>query len=674
MPITRRAALGLLASSTFFLTVPIRAQQTKTDVPNPTIALNFDQGVASGDPRPDSVMLWTRAAPVTEGAPEAQKETGEVALLLQLSETENFDKVLYEALLQTNEGADYTVRAFVDGLQADRYYYYRFLGGEQTQSRTGRTRTAPANEQDSDVKLAFASCQSFEQSYYGSWARMIADDKAAAVDDKIQFVLHLGDFIYERSWNKRYDGSDQARYVPPFPDGAKTEENRYAVSLADYRHIYKTYLGDPWLQEARARWPFVCTWDDHEFSNDNFQSYSHYGEEPVLEAQRKYEANQAWFEYIPAVMDEMENGPAHDFRPIAELAQQADANAAARDSLCIYRRLTWGRNLDVVLTDTRSYRSPPCLDKHMASSLGLPQASSKLIAIADAGRAYNNDQPPALLPYGDGSTPNPWQDREPGSCLGMAQRDWFLSQLEASTARWKLWGNAIPLLSLRIDLSAIPLAGYEDSPMSTDSWEGFPHEVNYLMTQIQNRQIGGVVSLSGDHHLHAAGTVQPRSGKAPLKAVIADFAVAGISSSPIYEDIKAQPATGTAAFRPLVYTELDGAEQPMWNLTMMQGVLASYAFDQTGFDSLADWLGPNTANRGLKFIDTNTNGYGIAKFGSTEMAVSLVSVPPTFSKFSEPPEITYTARFTLPLWQGGQAPEPQGPDFIGQPPFPFAQS
>ncbi|MFT6958915.1 MAG: alkaline phosphatase D [Halieaceae bacterium] len=674
MPITRRAVLGFLSSSTFFLTVPARAQPATTDGPEPTIALTFDQGVASGDPRSDSAMLWTRAVPKTVEAPSGDGQIRPVALLLQLSKSENFDEVFYEALLQTNESADYTVRAFVDGLQADRHYYYRFLGGEQTQSRTGRTRTAPAKGQDSDVKLAFASCQSFEQSYYGSWARMIADDKAAAVDDKIQFVLHLGDFIYERSWNKRYDGSDQARYVPPFPDGAKTEENRYAVSLADYRHVYKTYLGDPWLQEARARWPFVCTWDDHEFSNDNFQSYSHYGEEPLLEAQRKYEANQAWFEYIPAVMDEVESGPAHDFRPTTKLTQQADPNAAARDSLCIYRRLSWGKNLDVVLTDTRSYRSPPCLDKHMTSSLGLPQPSSNLIAIADAGRAHNNNQPPALLPYGDGSTPNPWQHREPGSCLGLAQRDWFLSQLEASTARWKVWGNAIPLLPLRMDLSAIPLAGYEDSPMSIDSWEGFPHEVNYLMTQIQDRQIGGVVSLSGDHHLHAAGTVQPSTGKSPLQAVIADFAVAGISSSPVYEDIKAQPAADTAAFRPLVYTELDGAEQPLWNLTMMRGVLASYAFDQTGLDSLANWLGPNNANHGLKFVDANTNGYGIATFEATQMMVSLVSIPPTLRTFSEPPEITYTAQFTLPLWQGGQTPEPQGPDFIGQPPFPFAQS
>ena len=58
--------------------------------------------------------------------------------------------------------------------------------------------------------------------------------------------------------------------MPPFPDGVDTEENRFAVSLADYRHLYKTYLGDPHLQAARANWPFICTWDDHEFANKRF--------------------------------------------------------------------------------------------------------------------------------------------------------------------------------------------------------------------------------------------------------------------------------------------------------------------------------------------------------------------------------------------------------------------
>ena len=93
-------------------------------------------------------------------------------------------------------------------------------------------------------------------------------------------------------------------------------KNRYAVSLADYRHLYKTYLSDPHLQEARANWPFICIWDDHEFANDNFQRLSQLTmTRPILQAQRKMDANQAWFEFIPAVLNELEAQPAHDFEP-----------------------------------------------------------------------------------------------------------------------------------------------------------------------------------------------------------------------------------------------------------------------------------------------------------------------------------------------------------------------
>ena len=100
------------------------------------------------------------------------------------------------------------------------------------------------------------------------------EDQNAAEDDRIHFVLHLGDFIYERCWDERLDGSPQSRKVPPFPDGVGAPGSRDAVSLADYRHLYKTYLSDPHLQEARARWPFICTWDDHEFADDCFQSFT----------------------------------------------------------------------------------------------------------------------------------------------------------------------------------------------------------------------------------------------------------------------------------------------------------------------------------------------------------------------------------------------------------------
>ena len=186
MSLTRRSLLELIAAGTFYLSArPLGA--VDGDVATALPPLSFPQGVASGDPCPGAVMLWTRAVPSSRSGP--------VALLLELGEDPDFRELLLRERLHTDSERDYTVRAYVDGLQPDRHYYYRFRGDGQSVSRVGRTRTAPAPEQSPRVNLAFASCQNYEQGYYGAWARMIADDKAAAEHERIHFVLHLGDFI-----------------------------------------------------------------------------------------------------------------------------------------------------------------------------------------------------------------------------------------------------------------------------------------------------------------------------------------------------------------------------------------------------------------------------------------------------------------------------------------------
>ncbi|MEP4485669.1 MAG: alkaline phosphatase D family protein [Halioglobus sp.] len=669
MAFTRRELLSALSASTFMVhALPLRA--VSLTVPEAAPPVHFPQGVASGDPRPGSIMLWTRAEPTPDAA-----VTGEaIPLLLQLSETESFERIVAEHLLGAQADTDYTIRAFIDGLRAGTSYYYRFLGGQNAVSRTGRTRTAPAQDTSEDVNLAFVSCQSFEQGYYGSWARMIADDIESESGDQIDFVLHLGDFIYERSWHKRQDGTPQSRYVPDFPDGAHNEINRHAVSLADYRHLYKTYLSDPHLQAARARWPFVCTWDDHEFSDDNFQSYSTYSDQPQLEAQRKMDSNQAWFEFMPAVLEGSSDTHKQDFQAAQLSSEDATANQQALESLSIYRRLHWGQNLDLILTDNRSYRSAPCIPKHFAESIDLPMNTVTLVEMADAGRAYNGGNPPECLPYGDGTTPNFARDREPGSCLGKVQRDWFLQTLDSSKAHWKLWGNSLPMLPLRIDMSSIPFSDYQDSVFNIDPWAGFPHEVSTLMDAVSERSITGLVSLSGDHHTHGAATINRSASEPDSPARTVDFTVAGISSSPLFTNVYHQAKKSSTEFFSLVSADFEGEAVPMWNMTLQQGVMASTAMDRTGVKTLADWIGPNAANPGLSFVDTTANGYGLARFTDTTLEVSLVAMSDLTKPFTTAPAIKYTARFSLPLWLANEPPILEGPTFDGPAPFPYTAS
>ncbi len=662
MSLTRRALLERIAATTFYLTA--RPACAAADEPSAVLSrLSFPQGVASGDPRPGAVMLWTRAVPASGAGP--------VALQLEVSADPDFRQLLLQQQLHTGPQADYTVRAYVDGLQPDRHYYFRFRGDEQSLSRTGRTRTAPAAGESPPVNLAFASCQNYEQAHYGAWARMIADDKVAAENERIQFVLHLGDFIYERLWDQQPGGGQPPRRLPDFPDGVSSDKNRRAVTLADYRHLYKRVLEDPHLQEARARWPFVCVWDDHEFSNNNHQSYSTYGAEPELEAQRKLDANQAWFEFIPAVLDELEQQPSHGFQPVQLKGDDASRNTAARDSLSIYRKLSWGSLLDIVLTDTRSYRSPHCLPKGFAESLGLPMTPVSLVELADAGSRYQQGNPPEVLPYGDGGMPNPARQRPPGTLLGEVQRDWFLETLAGSRARWKLWGNSLPMLPMRLDLGSLPFSDYQDSVFTIDPWAGYPYEQALLMEALQTHAVSGVVSFSGDHHMHAAGTVSPRASDPDAPPVIVDFAVTAISSTPMFEEVEAVARGRHSAFQPLVYREEGDTVLPVWNATLLRGALAAYAFAQTGVRSLLDWLGPNPANPGLRYVDAAANGSGLASFDMQRLEVQLVTMTDCRVPFTAPPPVRHRALFVLPYWQAGDVPDLQGPRFEAGAPFPF---
>jgi alkaline phosphatase D len=302
----------------------------------------------------------------------------------------------------------------------------------------------------------------------------------------------------------------------------------------------------------------------------------------------------------------------------------------------------------------------------------LPLNTVELVAIADAGNAYGDGNPPATLPYGDGTVANPARDRAPGSMLGLPQRQWFLDTVTASTAVWKIWGNALPLMPMRLDMASLPFAGYEDSIFNIDGWAGYPHEVSVLMRHLEARNIAGVVSLSGDHHMHGAGTVRRSTTEVEAKPVAVDFTVAGISSSPIFEDLMAAAKSDHPDFGALVYRDTEHGIEPVWNISMLHGVLAAYAYNKTGLDSLTGLLGPNTANPGLSYVDTTANGYGLASIDADELRVQLVTMRDCRAAFVQAPCIHHIAMFRLPRWRAGEGPQLEGPDFVGGAPFPFA--
>ena len=221
---------------------------------------SFPQGVASGDPRPYSVVLWTRLQAYA-GIPEW--------VTLEVSTDLAFTSFLIQQSYRAEPETDHSLRVVVDGLQPDSAYFYRFRAPDGTLSRVGRTLTAPQDDDSASLRFAFASCQDRVHGFYRAWRHMIDADERRPASDQIRFVVHLGDFVYE-TFDSEFqspvdatlaqldeglsDAQGRLRTVEAFPDGGTTGGGvDFARSLADYRHLYRQYLQDPDLQDARAR-------------------------------------------------------------------------------------------------------------------------------------------------------------------------------------------------------------------------------------------------------------------------------------------------------------------------------------------------------------------------------------------------------------------------------------
>lgn len=267
----------------------------------------YPEGVASGDPDSHSVLLWT-CRPLVSG-----RESGR--LLVEVAERPDFTRVVASQRVPISAASDWTCRALVGNLRPAREYWFRFTDESGNGSRIGRTVTAPALDENRPVKFAFVSCQNVNQGAQNAYRRMIFEDEHAAPEYRLDFVLHLGDFIYEIVWypEDRPQGmyDRRLREVVRYAHGEKVADFHVPTTLDDYRAVYRAYLHDPDLQDARARWPFVPMWDNHEFSWLGWQSFVKLGGQTRPSQTRKVAANQAWFEYLPARISKP-SGPSLD--------------------------------------------------------------------------------------------------------------------------------------------------------------------------------------------------------------------------------------------------------------------------------------------------------------------------------------------------------------------------
>ncbi|MEU1980804.1 alkaline phosphatase D family protein [Nocardia sp. NPDC019395] len=277
----------------------------------------FGHGVASGDPLPDGVIIWTRVTVSPAAVPGSGY--GEPAnVRWEVAEDDGFATIVAAGTVTAVADSDHTVKVDVRGLAPAREYHYRFASSGEV-SAAGRTRTAPElSAAPARLRFGVVSCSNWEAGWFAAYRHLAARDDLDA-------VIHLGDYLYEGAAGSGKSRAGSVRWHEPAHE---------IVSLADYRIRHAQYKTDPDLLALHARVPFICTWDDHESANNSWSGGAE-NHDPATEgawSDRQAASVRAYLEWMPV---------------------RAEGTAAAPR---IYRRLRFGTLAELSMLDLRSYR------------------------------------------------------------------------------------------------------------------------------------------------------------------------------------------------------------------------------------------------------------------------------------------------------------------------------
>jgi len=307
---TRRAFLSASLASASALVLPLgnapRAGTPRFDR-NP-----FALGVASGYPTPNSVVLWTRIAPVPlepgGGVPPVV-----IPVQWELATDDKMKTIVRSGTEYATPEWAHSVHVEPEWLEPSRDYWYRFTVGG-VRSVIGRTKTAAApGNALANLKVAVACCQQYEQGYFSAYRHMLADN--------LDLIVHTGDYIYELSWGENH---------------VRSHGTPETYTLEDYRARYAIYKSDPDLAAAHASCPWLVTWDDHEVDNDYAGSVSEDDDDPELFLARRAAAYRAYYEHMP----------------LPRRAVPFDSR------MRLYAQRAFGDLASIFMLDQRQYRSP----------------------------------------------------------------------------------------------------------------------------------------------------------------------------------------------------------------------------------------------------------------------------------------------------------------------------
>ena len=406
-------------------------------------ARGFTHNVASGEPGPRQVMLWTRYVPAR----------GDQARLgVQVATDPDFRQLVGEGSALASAERDYTVKPVIGGLPSGRWLYYRFTDAAGRHSPTGRTRTLPEGPVEK-FKLGIFSCSNLPFGYFNAYGH-------AAARDDLDLIFHLGDYLYEYPRGNYPSMADAVADRSINPAGE-------TIALADYRLRYAAYRSDPDLQELHRRFPMVMMWDDHESANNSWQGGAENHDEGEGDwATRKAIAMRACREWLPV---SEANWTSYEVGDLATIFRPETRLVGRSEQLDMAAVLA-GAQPGEIPARLAAFRDGPWQDPNR-SLLGREQEAwleAGIRASAGAGKT--------------------WQVLAQQVIMGSVKQPPQVAAIAASLP---------PSLRRVVEVGAA--AAQAGLPMSMDMWDGYPAARARLLRAVQAADANLVV-LAGDSH------------------------------------------------------------------------------------------------------------------------------------------------------------------------------
>ncbi len=456
-------------------TVP---DSTSTNLPE----TEFRHGVASGDPLGDRVILWTRVSPVDV----LEQDAGEIPVSLVIAGDPGLTQVVGRQVVTASLDSDFCVKVDAQGLQPNQWYYYQFSVGDRV-SPVGRTRTFPTDEQSVErARFAVVSCANYAYGLFSVY-------RAVSAQTDLDFVLHLGDYIYE------YGPGEYGSFPghEPSPPHEITE-------LAHYRLRHAQYKADPHLQATHQQFPMICIWDDHEFANDAFITGAENHDEATEGAwsQRKADAIQAYFEWLPIRAVESEPGR-------------------------IWREFSFGGLIDLFMLDTRVEGR----DQPVGSVTDPARFDSERTLVSEAQMQW-------LLSGLESSSAN-WRF--------IGQQVMFAELNVARTLDIAEIAGVVDLGGFNGQLLSLNM----------DQWDGYVSDREKILATLRDSSIDNTVIFTGDIHTSWANEIQYDPGNLLETPLAVEFVTPSVTSPGFPEYLAGTAAVAVRAANPhMKYVEL----------------------------------------------------------------------------------------------------------------------